>query len=137
MSFNMAGRQRDIIGNFDISAGRPPLAETDSFAFWSNCKRRVFFIRGPRLFYAFFGLSVLALWLLSELRAELDPALLRGFLALVGTAWVELLIACFADVTDLARHHLVCFAEFDLLLLFVLRMGLSWFLLKRGRVPAR
>jgi len=114
---SMAGRQREPLGNFDYSAGRPPLAESRSFAAWSDLKRLLFHNHGSRLFFGFLLLAGYVAALLWRQRRTLSPECIAGAAVLIGTALTAMLVASFADVMDHPRHHLVFFAEFDMLVL--------------------
>ena len=116
-SLDSAGRQRPVLGNFDSTAGMPPLAESRSFALWSNVKRGLFEHRGPRFFFSFFGLSAAVAVLLGRHRRRLErPEILGGYI-LIMMAATELAISSLADAVDVPRHHLLFYAQFDLLVI--------------------
>ena len=108
-SLDEAGRQ-SMGGNFDMSAGYGPMAESKAFAYWSNLKRVLFFQHGQRFLFTFVALSAV-LGALSWLRRSV-----AGFV-LIGAAFIELGVSSMFDAADVARHHLVFFALFDAMLI--------------------
>jgi len=122
-SLSEAGRQREF-GNFDQSAGYPPGAESRSFALWSDCKRALFFHRGPRVLFSFLGLAVAVALLLWASRKRLPAGALAGGFTLMGMALTEMLVSSLADAMEIARHHQIFLAMFDLLLLSAIYLGL-------------
>jgi hypothetical protein len=116
-SLDAAGRQRPVLGNFDITAGMPPLAESRSFALWSNLKRRLFEHRGPRFFFCFLGLSAAVAVLLFLQRRRLERGEFLGGYILIGMTATELAISSLADAVEIPRHHLLFYAQFDLLVI--------------------
>ncbi len=123
-SLNEAGRQR-LFGNFDIAAGYGPFAESKAFAYWSNFKQRLFYQHGSRFFFSFLGLSAILTVLLWVRRKGLSaPALAAGF-TLIGMAFTELAISSLFDAADIARHHLIFFALFDLMVITTVYLAIS------------
>ena len=126
-----AGRERERVGNFPISAGRPPNAESESFAWWSDLKHRLFYGHALRLLLTFLGIAGLTIFALIKQRDGLNDGVMAGAVVLIGTALTEMLIASLADALDLARHHLLFHAEFDMLVLAALWLAIQRL---RGRV---
>ena len=116
-SLDDAGRQRPILGNFDVKAGLPPLAESQSFALWSGLKRRLFEHHGSRFLFCSLGVGTAVGVLLFCERRRLDRGAFWGGYALIGMMATELAISSLADAVDVARHHLLFYAIFDLLLI--------------------
>ena len=116
-SMGQAGYQRPDFGNFDVSAGQPPFAQSHSFAIWSKFKAREFAERGLRyLSYSvllIFGVPVLAV----VRRHSLPQGIPEGIVALSAIAAVELLVASLADAMDYQRHFFIFNTLTDLLLL--------------------
>lgn len=119
-----AGRERERIGNFPASAGKPPSAESESFALWSDLKRKLFYASAWRLLLSFFVVSGLAMFLVTK-HSQPRSAATAGAIVLAGTALTEMLIASLADALDMARHHLLFHAEFDMLILVALWLQLN------------
>jgi hypothetical protein len=133
-SLNEAGRQR-FFGNFDIATGYAPFTESQAFAYWSTFKQRLFFHHGARFFFTFLGLSAILSALLWVRRKELSrPALAAGF-TLIGMAFTELAIASLFDAQDIARHHLIFFALFDMILLSTVYLASSRLLTPSPDIP--
>lgn len=133
-SLSEAGRQR-LFGNFDIATGYAPFAESKAFAYWSNFKQRLFFHHGSRFLFAFLGLSAILSALLWLRRKELSiPALAAGF-TLVGMAFTELAISSLLDAQDIARHHLIFFALFDMILISTVYLASSPLPTPNSRLP--
>jgi hypothetical protein len=123
-SLDEAGRQR-LFGKFDITAGYGPFAESKAFAYWSNLKQRLFYHHGPRFLFAFAGVSVFLSALVWVRRKELSaPALAAGF-TFIGMAFTELAISSFLDASDIARHHLIFFALFDMRVIVTVYLVIS------------
>ncbi len=119
-----AGRQR-LFGNFDITAGYSPFAESKAFAYWSTFKQRLFFHHGFRFLFAFVGVSVVLSALLWMRRKELStPALAAGF-TLIGMTFTKLAISSLLDASDIARHHLIFFAMFDMMVIATVYLAIS------------
>lgn len=119
-----AGRERERIGNFPASARRPPTAEATSFALWSDLKRALFYAHAWRLLLSFLGAAGLVIFLLSR-HGPPHAGAMAGALVLIGTALTEMLIASLADALDVVRHHLLFHAEFDMLILAALWLGIE------------
>jgi len=117
-----AGRERERVGNWPVTAGKPPLGESRSFALWSDLKFRLFYGHAWRLLLSFLGVAALVLILAAK--QQPGPAAMAGALVLFGTALTQMLIASLADALDLARHHLLFHAEFDMLVLAALWLGI-------------
>lgn len=116
-SLSEAGRHRPDLGNFDSRSGMAPWTESQTFARWSQWKRKLFFGHGTR-FLLCLGLLVFAVAALLELeRNALPRGIVPGVVALIAMAIVELAISSFADAIDVPRHHLLFYELFDLLLL--------------------
>lgn len=132
MSLDEAGRQRPPLGNFDISAGLPPNAESQAFALWSNSKRALFEHRGSRYFTCFAATCVALAGPLVWRRNALPHGALPAGLILIGMACTELAISSLADALEPARHHLLFYALFDLLML-----GVIWLIAGAPRSKSR
>jgi hypothetical protein len=116
-SLDDAGRQRPPLGNFDPSAGLAPGAQSQAFAFWSNFKRMLFNRRGSRyLTYFFCVMATMALLLFVQRRSLPAGGMAGGFI-LIGMAATELAVSSLADAMEIARHHLLFYAHFDMLLI--------------------
>ena len=131
-SLREAGRQRPVYGNFDPSTGVAPFAESQSFALWSNLKRALFYGKGPRFLFSFLAIAALVSSLLRLERRSLPKGAVAGGVCLAGMALTELLVSSLADAVDVPRHHLIFFAQFDMLLL----AGI-WLVMRWDRRPAR
>ena len=131
-SLNSAGRQRPGMGNFDASTGLPPRTESQSFAFWSDCKRSLFDGRGPVMLFTFLALAVLVLALLAIQRRPLPPGASWGVIGFLVMAATNTLVGSLADTFDMPRHHLLFYAQFDMLLLTAFWLGV-----RRLREPSR
>jgi hypothetical protein len=130
-SLDGAGRQRPLLGNFDVNAGLPPFAESRSFALWSDLKRRLFEGRGSRFFFCLLGLAAaLALILFLE-RGRIARGELWAGYALIGMTGTELAISSLADSLDIPRHHLLFYLHFDLLVI-----AAAYLALRRWADPA-
>lgn len=123
-SLNEAGRQR-LFGNFDIATGYPPFTESQTFAYWSNFKRRLFFYHGARFLFAFLGVSVGFSAMLWMRRKALSAQALAAGITLIGMAFTELFISSLLDAMDIARHHLIFFALFDMILISTVYLASS------------
>jgi hypothetical protein len=134
-SLNEAGRQR-FFGNFDIAAGYAPFAESKAFAFWSDLKQRLFFHHGSRFLLAFLGLSAGLSALLWVKRQELPTAAPAAGFTLIAMAFTELAISSLLDAQDIARHHLVFFALFDMMVIATVYLALSTAAIMRKRSHA-
>jgi hypothetical protein len=128
-SLDEAARYRMPMGNFDVASGQPPLAESQSFCTWSSLKRRLYFHRGSRLVFSFLGLSAAVAALLIVKRRTLPPGAIAGSVVFIGMTVTGLMVGALGDVFDPTRHHLLFFAQFDMLLL-----ALLWLLMTR-RMP--
>lgn len=117
VSLDEAGRQRPSTGNFDASAGFAPYAESRAFAAWSNVKRALFDHRGSRFFTYFVGICAAVTVMLVWQRRSIPTGGLAAGLILVGMATTELAVASLADAMEVARHHLLFYALFDMLLI--------------------
>jgi hypothetical protein len=115
-SLNAAG-QRRIFGNFDRSAGYAPGMESHAFAWWSNLNRSLFYLRGARLFFVFLAFIALVSSLLGFYRRSLPPGIRPAGYALIAMAFAELLISSMLDSADVARHHFIFFALFDMIVM--------------------
>ena len=122
-SLDQAGRESDF-GNFDPAAGYPPRTESRAFRAWSRWKRRLFYHHGERLLAAFLACSALFALLLHVRRASLPAGAVSGGLTLIAMALLELAIASLGDAMDVARHHTIFFALFDILVLASLTLAL-------------
>ena len=112
-----AGRHRPMLGNFDPSAGKPAGYQSQSFAAWSDLKKKLFLDKSLRLLLSFTGLALLVTALLVRQRRTLPRGAIAGGIALVGMTATEMLVSSLADAIDVPRHHLIFYAHFDLLLL--------------------
>jgi hypothetical protein len=123
-SMSEAGRHRPDLGNFDSRSGMAPWTESQTFAWWSKWKRKLFFDRGTR-FLSCFGLLVFAVAaLLVAERQALPRGIVPGVVALIAMAIVELAICSFADAIDVPRHHLLFYELCDLLWLTALYLAI-------------
>lgn len=111
-------------GTFDAAAGYPPMTESRAFSTWSSFKRRFFLGHGARLLAAFGAVAAIFLTLLVRARGALPRGSLPGGAALVAMAVIELLIASLGDAMDVARHHTIFFALFDLIALCALALAI-------------
>ncbi len=116
-SLNEAGRQRPVLATFDRKYGLPALTESQSFAWWSDLKRTLFFFHGHAYFW-----SLVALWLAASLatwmrRCTLGGGSAAGMFLLVGVCVSELIVSSLADGVEAPRHHLIFYAATDLLVL--------------------
>jgi len=132
VSLDEAGRQRPPLGNFDISAGLPPFAESQAFALWSNFKRGLFEHRGSRYLTCFIATCLVIAALLVWRRNTLPHGAVPAGLMLIGMAGTELAISSLADAIEPARHHLLFYALFDLLVL-----GAVWLIADAARSTSR
>lgn len=112
-----AGRYRLPMGNFDVSSGQPPLAENRSFSLWSDLKRRLYYHRGPRLLFSFLALAAVVAALLAVNRRTLPAGAFAGGVAFLCMTFAEMAVSSLAEIFDPARHNLIFFAQFDMLLL--------------------
>jgi len=112
-----AARYRLPMGNFDVSSGQPLRAENQSFSLWSNLKRGLFFHRGPRLFFSFLALAAAVAALLMLNRGHLPAGAFTGGMLFLAMTFVEMTVSSMAEIFDPARHNLIFFAQFDILLL--------------------
>jgi hypothetical protein len=109
--------QQQASGNFDISAGYPPLTESRAFALWSNVKRHFFFQHGPVFLFTFLAFAALFGLLLGLDRKRLPPAAWLGGLCLSGAAFMELGTTTLCDSMDITRHSTIFFVLFDMIAL--------------------
>jgi hypothetical protein len=123
-SLDEAARPMDC-GTFDAAAGYPPMAESRAFTTWSGFKRRVFLGHGVRLLGTFIGIAAIFLTLLVRLRKRLPQGSLAGGAALVAMAIIELIVSSLGDAMDIARHHTIFFALFDLMALSVVALAIQ------------
>jgi hypothetical protein len=124
-SLDEGARYRPPMGNFDVASGQPPLAENQSFCVWSNLKRRLYNHRGPRLLFSFLGLTVAAAVLLMVNRSVLPSGAVSGGVVFIGMAMTGLVVGALADIFDPTRHHLIFFAQFDMLVLALLWLAIT------------
>jgi hypothetical protein len=117
VSLDDAGRQRPAMGNFDVSAGLVPYAESKAFAGWSNLKRDLFDRRGSRFFTCFLAACVAVVAMLICQRRSIPAGGVEAGLLLAGMACTELAVSSLADAMDVPRHHLLFYALFDVLLI--------------------
>jgi hypothetical protein len=122
-SLSQAGRRRGAFGNFDVSAGMPPLAESRAFSFWSALNRRIIAERGSRLFFEALGATVLLFALVFTERRVLPPGAVSAVLTLAGMTFTEMAISSLADFMDIERHHLLFFTLLDMTVLYVVYLG--------------
>jgi hypothetical protein len=111
------GRQRPPMGNYDRNAGFPHSTESQSFAFWSNLKRKLFHGQGARYLAALVAVSGLLVTLALWRRKHIPQAAFWGILTLVAMGLASLAISSLADAAEVARHYLICSALYDLQLL--------------------
>jgi hypothetical protein len=123
-ALNAAGRQRDF-GDFDVSAGHAPLAESRAFRWWSDVKRFAFFQRGHRFLWTIVALSATLAALLYLRRRVLPPGAVSGGYVLIGMTFTELALSSLADSMDIVRHHLIFYALFDMVLLATVAVALA------------
>ena len=135
-SLNAAG-QRRIFGNFDASAGYAPGMESHAFAWWSNFNRSLFYLRGARLFFVFLGFIALVSSLLGFYRRSLPPGIAPAGYVLIVMAFAELLISSMLDSADVARHHFIFFALFDMIVITAVCLVLRAAHVFDDRLPAR
>jgi hypothetical protein len=119
-----AGRQRPDRGNFDPSAGRPPFAQSKSFALWSGFKASVFEYRGGRYFACTLLLLFAAVVLALAQRRVLPPGIPEGVYALSAMLLLELIVCSLADALDAPRHFLLFYALSDVLLIALVCLAL-------------
>jgi hypothetical protein len=94
VGLDKAGWQRpQYLGNFDRSAGYPPVAKSNRFALWSTLKRAAFADRG--LAYLLYSLLLLAIL------ARSRPAEAVGLAVM---ASLSLAVGALADAADTTRH---------------------------------
>jgi hypothetical protein len=117
VSLDEAGRLRPLLGNFDPSAGFAPYAESRSFACWSDFKRALFENRGLWFMTCFLGVAVINSILLFAQRRRLPAGGVAAGLILIGMALTELAVASLADAMEVARHFLLFYALFDMLVI--------------------
>ena len=119
------GRQRPPMGNFDRSAGLPALSESQSFAAWSNAKRKLFDGRGVRYLNCIVLLAVLTCAVATARRRTLPRVLVAGVYALAGMGMTEMIIASLGDAIDVTRHYFIAatILDLELLILCVLLTG--------------
>jgi hypothetical protein len=111
-----AGRQHDF-GNFDMSAGYPPGAESRAFALWSDVKKHFFYRHGAVFLFAFLALAALLGLMLWLDRKRLPQGAWLGGLCLIGASFMEMGIATLCDSMDITRHSTIFFALFDMIAL--------------------
>jgi hypothetical protein len=133
-SLEEGGRQRAPMGNFDRSSGLPALSESQSFAYWSNAKRRLFHGRGVRYLNFIVLLAVLTCVVATARRKTLPRVLVAGVYAIVGMGITEMFIASLGDAIDVTRHYFIAAAilDLELLILCALLTGFSRNLADRG-----
>jgi len=111
-----AGREH-AFGNFDISTGYPRLTESRAFALWSDVKNHFFYHRGSVFLFVFLALTALFGLLLGLERERLPRGAWLGGLCLIGASFMEMATATMCDSMDTARHSLIFFALFDMIVL--------------------
>jgi hypothetical protein len=111
----------------------PPLAESRSFALWSDVKRGLFELRGPRFLFCFLGLSAAVAVLLFLHRRRLERGEFWGGYILIGMAATELAISSLADAVEIPRHHLLFYAQFDLLVIAAACLAVKGLVRSSGR----
>jgi hypothetical protein len=116
-SLDETGRHRPAFGNFDMHSGRAPGTESQSFAWSSTLKRRIYHHHGMRLLVSFVVLAAIFVLLLVRLRHKLPAGAVAGGLVFVGMACMNLTAGAIADVHDSPRHQLVFYAQFDIILI--------------------
>jgi len=107
-------------GNYDRSAGRPPLARSNAFSLASSAKSWLF------LGHPFFLLAYAFILGAIALRRPASLALV----ALVATTFLAFAIGAFGDSLDVTRHLTLFNLLLDLLLLTALYTGLNYHRLK-------
>jgi len=132
-----AGRYRLPMGNFDVSSGKPPLTENRSFSLWSDLKRRLYYHRGPRLLFSFLGLAALVAALLAANRRSFPAGAMAGGVAFLCMAFLEMTVSSLAEIFDPARHNLIFFAQFDMLLLAAIWLAERYVREKWGSLRVR
>jgi hypothetical protein len=115
-SLGEAGLQRPALGNFDRGAG-VPVSESRAFALWSDLKSRLFLDRNGWFLTSIAGLTAALAVLLLMIRKTLPAGGLAGGFALIGMALTELGVSSFGDAIEVARHHLLFYALYDMLLI--------------------
>jgi hypothetical protein len=123
-SLSDAGGHR-MFGNFDRSQGYPEYFESHAFALWSDFKTYCFKGHGPRYVFTFLIAGTLLCALAYTRRRRLPAGTLPAVLVLAGMALSELMIASLADPLEIARHHLIFFELFDLMLLSIVGVLLA------------
>jgi len=118
-SLSEAGRHRPELGNFDSAAGAKPWQESRAFSLWSSAKRAWFHHRGARFLLCFGLLAAAVGGMLAISRHTLPRGATAGGAALLGMAITEMLVASLADAIDIPRHHMLFYAQCDLLLLML------------------
>jgi len=115
------------MGNFDRSSGLPALSESQSFAFWSNAKRRLVHGRGVRYLNCIVLLAVLTCVIATARRKTLPRVLVAGVYAIVGMGITEMFIASLGDAIDVTRHYFIAatILDLELLILCTLLTGFS------------
>jgi len=83
----------------------------------ANPKRTLFDHRGSRFFTYFVGTSAAVAVMLICQRHKIPAGGMAAGLILIGMTCTELAVASFADAMEAARHHLLFYALFDMLLL--------------------
>ena len=122
-----AARYRLPMGNFDAASGQPPLAENRSFSLWSDLKKALYFHHAPRLLFSFLVLAAAVGTLLAANRRNLPAGAIAGGVAFLCMALAEMAVSSMAEIFDPARHNLIFFAQFDVLLLALLWLaGCYW-----------
>ncbi|HLM98286.1 MAG TPA: hypothetical protein VK335_03335 [Bryobacteraceae bacterium] len=120
-ALNEGGMQRPkYLGNFEAASGQPARAQSQSFAAWSDLKRMLFYDHAPRFLLSFLGLAVLVTALLALARRSLPRGAVAGGMVLIGMAFTEMLVSSLAEGMEPARHLMIFFAQFDMLLLAAL-----------------
>jgi hypothetical protein len=122
-SLSQAGHRREQFGNFDISAGLPPLAESRAFSLWSGLNRRIIAERGSRLIFQALGAAVLLFGLVFTDRHALPRGAVTAAVVLAGMTFTEMAVSSLTDFMDIERHHLVFFALLDMMMLCVVYLA--------------
>jgi hypothetical protein len=122
-----AGRQRPPRGNFDLGAGQPPYAESQSFGVWSRLKAGIFNGHGGRYLLYALCLPVLATLLAIAQRGTLPSGIPEGVSILSVAYLTALSVGALADALDAARHFLLFSAVGDVLLVASLYLGVVAF----------
>jgi hypothetical protein len=116
-SLGQAGRQRPSFGNFDVSAGKPPMAQSHSFALWSGFKARLFGGHGERYLVCSILLMLGVPTLAVIRRKSLPEGIPAAIAMLAAMTATELTIASLADALDYQRHFFIGNTLMDVLLI--------------------